>query len=174
MPFVLTCPTCRHPLTVDEASAGQTVACPTCRAPLAVPAAAVPVAPAAAQASDPFDLPEDEPRPKKRFEREKKPASNLTIFYVVVGILVAIVMALVIYDRIDDAITKRRLGQVEDEVALVFSYLQERESAVRARLRDTNYEREKAAFRADAEWRRLSERLELLLAERDRLRRKLR
>jgi len=169
MPFVVTCPTCRHPLTVDEASAGTTVACPTCRAPLAVPAAAVPVAPA-----DPFDLPDDEPRPKKRFERDKKPASNLTIFYVVVGILVAVVMALVIYDRIDDAITKRRLGQVEDEVILVYGSLQAREGAVRVRLRDASYEQEKAAFRADAEWRRLNEKLDLLLAERDLLRRKLR
>lgn len=168
MPFVVHCPACRHPLTVDEASAGATVACPTCRAPLVVPAAAVP-----AQPADPFDLPADEPRPKKRIERDK-PASNLTIFYVVVGILVAVVMALVIYDRIDDAITKRRLAQVEDEVITVFSAVQVRESAVRVRLRDASYEQEKAAFRADAEWRRLSEKLEMLLAERDRLRRKLR
>lgn len=61
MPLVLTCPTCRHPLTVDEASAGTTVACPTCRAPLAVPAAAVPVAPA-----DPFEPPAEEPRRSRR------------------------------------------------------------------------------------------------------------
>lgn len=171
MPFVVTCPTCRHPLTVDEASAGQTVACPTCRAPLGVPAAAVPVAP---QSSDPFDLPEDDSRSKKRFDREKKPGSNLTIFYVVVGILVALVMALVLYDRIDNALIRSRLGKVEDEIILTDGARMSRESAIRSRLRDASYEQERAAFRADTEWRRLTEKFDLLFAERDLLRRKLR
>lgn len=81
MPFVVHCPTCRHPLTVDEASAGQSVACPTCRAPLAVPAAAVPVAPA-----DPFEPPAEEPR------RARRPAQSGGVpVWAVVGALVLLV-----------------------------------------------------------------------------------
>lgn len=81
MPFVVHCPTCRHPLTVDEASAGQTVACPTCRAPLAVPAAAVPVAPA-----EPFEPAAEGSR------RSRRPAKGGGLpVWAVVGALVLLV-----------------------------------------------------------------------------------
>ncbi len=42
MPFVVTCPTCGKPMTVNESPVGYVVHCPACRSPLTVPAAAPP------------------------------------------------------------------------------------------------------------------------------------
>ena len=95
MPFVVTCPTCRQPLTVDEASSGTTVACPTCRAPLAVPAAAVPVAPA-----DPFEPPAKDPR------RSRRPVQGGGVpVWAMVGALVLLVAGIVV------AVALSRSGQ---------------------------------------------------------------
>jgi uncharacterized protein YbaR (Trm112 family) len=42
MPFTISCPHCRSPLTVHESAADQVVGCPYCRQPLTVPPPAQP------------------------------------------------------------------------------------------------------------------------------------
>ncbi len=46
MPYVISCPTCRYPLTVAESAVAYPVSCPTCRYPLVVPASIISSVPA--------------------------------------------------------------------------------------------------------------------------------
>ncbi len=71
MPFVISCPTCRHPLTAHESQAGVVVACPTCQYPLTVPGVA-PGVTSEANEPEPFDAIDtpEESRPVRRQERD--------------------------------------------------------------------------------------------------------
>lgn len=93
MPFVVHCPACRSPLSVAESPLAYATTCPSCHRPLTVPA----VAP----------VPEARPvRPPRERGRAR------TYFFVFVGVLVAVVMGMAIYDRVEASYDRARLDQI--------------------------------------------------------------
>ncbi len=174
MPIVLSCPTCRYPISIGEEYAGLTVPCPTCRHPFAVPAVMSYPAPAA----NPFDVPEDAgeaPSPRrKRRAGVREPMSGQTKFFILVGVLVAVVMGLFIYDRMERYYDKVRLRAINKDQLELLNKISARETeidmATRARKsKDGEMILPSDYYPKDAEWTRLHDRFNTLEYEREKI-----
>lgn len=89
-PPVLTCPTCRGPLTVQPSPVAYTVACPHCGHPLMVPAVATPVGPPAGRQSgggSPFDFTQADERPGRAHRKKRSAGPWLWVGAVIAAVV---------------------------------------------------------------------------------------
>lgn len=94
MPVVVSCPTCRNSLSIDEAQSGRVVTCPSCRHPLTAPVIVPAAPPAAPPEPAPFESgPDEEYKPRKR----RNPAARrVPLWVVVAGPIVALAVVAVV------------------------------------------------------------------------------
>lgn len=103
MPFTVICPACSNPIVATEAAAPYQLVCAKCRNPMTVPAALVPA-----------PVIEDVPARSKYFRRE--PMSGQGKFFIFVGVLVAIAMGLLIYERVEARLASAKLDSLKTEI----------------------------------------------------------
>jgi hypothetical protein len=92
----------------------------------------------------------------------QQPSGNrLTIFYVCVGLLVAVVMLMIIYDRVTTARDNARYEELAGERVQLAEKLLRRQAVIEdrdPRFKDVMF-RGEVAFEQDAEWKKISRRL---------------
>jgi hypothetical protein len=114
MPITITCPHCSQPLTVNESPVPDTIACPHCSKHVAIPAVGVvPAADAAAVTVS--GLQPEKPDQTQQIGKNREPMSRHSWFFIAIGVMIAVVVCIFIYDRTESYFSRKKLDRIREE-----------------------------------------------------------